>query len=516
MGNVAEGLAYKQMTPERCMRYIDEILTELNRNFPPGFKYEGMVKCSAMMQFQEMLKLPKRRKHYELSKTDCFVVHCKFSLYGVDLRPRALLLPIVDRHGITSIWGTTFVLSPVAVDNIFSSENGSIFIQFIGSRDNFHALDVSFMVNGLTRRSSTVYAELHKKADASDRKSTLFNYIAATYGVTETFKLFFDAEVVVGDELNEADYPPEEWAMCSSHGKGTRYRGPTTAIKLAVRKEDMSKPGVESAIGAFFFCLDTVVPKGFVEVEYINEPIMWRRILSHFIFKDEDIVKNMKKIEEHLASLPGYVNSITRRKLHLEGVMVNDMDGLMAHLMSNFNIICNAREASDVTDKRLTVMRYVLFDIENRLVRLSFEAKKITDAAISREKIETLLDKKWPADAISNIREKHGEVSVLATPNDNFMLKVTLPVVGQENANGKRGSGSINLQNPLYRLHASSAGLYSYELINKSKPTGTTRLNPFINVDDDGKVTISQDLKMRIEETQKVITRKVGTDEKAE
>ena len=114
------------------------------------------------------------------------------------------------------------------------------------------------------------------------------------------------------------------------------------------------------------------------------------------------------------------------------------------------------------------------------------EAKKITDAAISREKIETLLDKSGLPMRFPNIREKHGEVSVLATPNDNFMLKVTCLVVW-ENANGKRGSGSLTFQNPLYRLHASSAGLYSREPINKSKPTGTTRLNPFINVDDDGK-----------------------------
>jgi len=493
--SICDGLATEQLRPAVTEEYIDIVIKSAAKNFPEGFRYQGFTRCTPEQQFRALCQLSglERKGKYEASYSDIYMVCYRFE-YGSKVWYKYLMLPNVHRGGILSIRGAKFHISPALIDNLFSIEDGNIFVQLTRTRINFSKLQTSYLANGTSVKEDVVWSKLHNWPDkdcVKRRHTLLANYLFASMGVTETFKRYFDTKVHYGIEnITEENYPSDKWVICESDGNPTTRTKKLamtmkTHFRIAVPKDKFEEDaGLRSMIGSFFYILDHISDLGFVTTEYMDKPRLWRRVLARFIYRVIDSEsQKLEKMDEHMESVRNYMDSLVLKKLRFENIHLESIEDFLAYLIKNFTRLENSKDLPNTIGKQLETTRFVLFDITRQIFNMMYKMQELKGARLTEHALDNVLNR-FPTDHIMKINSKHGEVSTLETASDSFLMKVTLPVVDQEKAsNTKKGSQkSDEMKNPKFQLHPSNFHTFSYLSILKSAPSGHGRLNPFASL----------------------------------
>ena len=495
--NVCEGLACKQLTD--VDDHIHQVVVAISKTFPEGLTYHGYRRCTPYEQFQYQSHLPGRPRLFDMSPSDVYMAQFHFKFQGKDLPPKPMLLPYVNRGGVITLRGSKFVISPAMVDNLFSIEEGNIFVPLTRSRINFSPVHTSFIANEREVNVDAVYSLLYnlKKGEGATKcVPTLANYLFAYHGVTETFKRYFGVEVHIGSEkkINKDNFPSNKWVICKSNGNtySRRYGSYSkTPMRIALpASEFKSRRELESTVGAYFYVLDHISDHGFVTEEQLDTPRLWQRALVRFIFKSIDSEqKAITQIETHLESLNYYIDELVRRKLEYEKIPVKNMKELLHYMICNFTNMTMSAEVSSTHNKYLVTTQFVLHDITCDLFRMMYSTKKLTGARLTIDAVEKVL-RGFPTDKILNIASSgHGEVNSLESASDCMLWKVTMPVIPQTRATGKTGNNKASeMKDPTYQLSETITTTNSYLAISKSAPSGRGKLNPFMRLEENGAV----------------------------
>lgn len=499
---VAEGVAVREV--QGAERHVDHLFKCAQESFPAGLRYEGSRRCTPKAEYMSVTRKRNNAQAFELARSDVFMCEYSFSLNGKLLDPQKMYLPFCGDAGEIHIRGSSFFIYPVLADKMISVGTNDLFIPFNRDKLTFERLSAHFKVDGKTETAYVYWSAIHhglKKQVVdgaavvpNDMKTPLFLYLFCKYGVRETFARLCKGPVVVNHEDAFKNVAKGQRVCTSTRYKPSslksNYYQPSD-LAICIHEQDLT-PTVCSLIATFFYVVDHFPER--VTLEDLDDGRLWKIILGQIVFKNKNnLGKLLESIDVHLTSVEGYMDAMVREQLADDGVVAVDIYDLFLYIVQNFsNLIINS-DISSMYGKRLTVLRYLLFDITKEISKLIFKLQSLPPNKITENDINNILQRWLKPDRILEISgAKHGEVGGVSYPGDNMMFKITSNVVLQGDATAGSGNKkSANLSDPAKFLHSSIVEAGSLTNQPKSEPTGRTRANPHVTLLPDG--TIVQD-----------------------
>ena len=519
---IANGIVVQEMA--LFEQHIDRIFRQAAASFPEEVKYEGFQRCTPMEEYVETTRKRSNKHTFELAQSDVYLVKYFFSFAGRPLPPKYLYMPFVGDAGTITIRGSSFVISPVLADKAISVGKDSIFIHVGQANLTFNRMIHTFIKDGKSQATYVIKSKIHNhnpnKANRNvlgDRTTVkpehlLVHYMFCQHGVTGTFKKFVGADVVVGtQDINHDNYPAKDWVICSSTGLcpktvGDKYYRPCQ-LRMAIRKEQYNSV-VASFVASFFYVADHFPTR--IKPEYVDEIRLWRVLLGHAIFRNEDSEGMLiRQIDTHLDTLDGFVQGMVKENLRSVDVDCDDIYGLFLHVIETLSDRVINTDISDVYDKRLSCIRYTSYDIVSAIFTLMFRLQAKTKKPATEKEVIRALDQLIKPELILGLNtSRHGEVTSIATPGDCKLFKITSNVILQADAAAKsKHKGDGMLTDASKFLNAGVAEVGSYTHLPKSEPSGRSRLNMHVRTAPDGSIMADPDKAELIAATQKIIQR---------
>lgn len=523
---LGNGIVTEQM--KETESYIDQVWQSAAKSFPPGLKYLGPEKVEPLEAYIELTRKRYKRQSFDYARNDVYMVKyiLEYTPPGTNktekLKPIYMLLPYVGTGGTIHIRGSLFVINPVLADKLFSVDKDSIFVPITRDKLIFERLTYSYIANNQREFKPVVWGSIYhaknikKGVQFSAGKykikmfTTLAHYLFAKYGVTAAFKKFTGSDIVFGDnEINEDNYPSSDWVICHSTGlrpqslKGRDYVAPS--LRIAIRKDDYNLT-TQSFITAIFYVADHWPDR--VLSEYLDSRRLWKILLGHIIFKNNtNEGKLVEDIDTHLDSIDNYIDAMMVSTLHENGVFCNDIYELFVHIIENMSFMVVNTDVSNLYQKRLVTLRYVLLDIVKSIFNFNYYFTSKGKKELTVKTITTAMERTLKTNAILWINSGHGEVSSVSNPGDNAFIKLASRMVRQTEATGNNNSRKGAITDPSRVLHASHMEVGSFVSQPKFDPTGQSTINPYLNVDVDGTIKPNPRFKDLIDSVQAKISR---------
>lgn len=522
---IVDGFAVREA--EKVEAYVDSIWRSAEKRFPEKLKYKGYTRCTPLEEYHEVTR--KRQKQtFELSQSDVYMVRYHLEWDGKPLPTKCMYLPYVSQAGTMRVYGSTYTVSPVLADVVFSVVKDTVFIPLPCAKLTFERISHSYFANELVQTNYVPCSGIHNQYGKGavrnggtgpgtniDGVTSLVHYFFCKYGFTQTFERFIGTVPLLNDgPFDSNKFPMDEWVICRSIGgmkpKGLKVSAKTyvpSNIHLAIRKEDFT-PIVREFIASFFYILDYFPDRILPEPEYVDETRLWRILLAKFIWNgNSNEGKLSDEIDSHIRSLDDYIDPEAQQILADGNIFVEDFYEFCFKVMLLMGDLIRHTDTSDMYDKRLTVLRYLMFDIVTAIFKFSWvfnNAKK----EFTEKDIINAMNAHLKPDLILNIRKDHGECSNITTPGDNYFFRMTSNLVLQADATpkGRRNSKS-SVSDPSKLLSASIVEVGSYRNLPKAEPTGRTRANPRVQIASDGTIVRDESRRELLDGIQKQIQR---------
>ena len=520
-GFAAEQLNHDTRAISMAEEYIDLVMRSTAHGFPESVKYNGYRRCTPAEEFRTMAAYPKGRRKtptHELSPSDTYMVQYEFEFEGEKIHSH-VLLPFVKHGGYIRLKGSKFYISPVLIDLSVSIKGRTVFIPLTGTRLNFERLlytivqdDIRIPVPIVHSKIYSIKAEKRKENGSGrilvDPKWTMVHYMLCMFGFYETFQRFLNIRPVVGEvEINPETYPKEEWCIFRSTGmKPSSYSLDgyiSSDLRIAVKRSELNDT-VLAFIGAVFYVVDHFPQR--MCPEYIDSKRLWKTLMGYAIFVDAPTeAKLVEDIDRNLASLDTYIDEKTQKELLMDGLHVNDIYDLFYYVVENMEMLMRNTDQTSMYNKRLTLLRYLLFDIVSRISKIKFDLNAVKKQLTMKD-VNRIFSTRLKPELIFNIRsgKDHGEVTTIDTPGDNILFKATTNLVMQNRTTTGNGRGSVQ-SDASNKLHASIAEVGSYLNQPKSAPFGRSRINLFVNLTPENLIERNPELEEVIDRTQKLI-----------
>ena len=515
--DLVNGLACIHM--RESLRYIDRIWKSAAVSFPSQVTYEGFRMCTPEEMYKYSFKSgnSKRRKRqgaagkgssekqYEIAQTNFYLVEYFIHFDGQPLNNKIILaLPYVTTGGKVTISDTDWYISPVLADKVISIGSEHIFVRLLRDRLTFSRLPTGYpvMCNGIRESIGLVISQIyHQKKGAGEpkpstnAKSSMSHYLFCKHGFQGAMKRYARCDVVVGDNLNEKDYPPDQWFLYKTSGiaprlQGSRKRSFTyiaPSICVAVPK-DQHNERAKVMIGALFYVADYF--PAFIRPEYVHDPRTWITPMGYILLTDD---MNRGKLEEqmhdHIDSLDEYADPIVIANMKKIGIDIEDIYDFFAIVAENFGYwIANSQDKiNSMYDKELSVLYFVYFDVIKAIFWMNFKLKTASKKNITRNDVEAITKECLKFGLMYGLTKRHGEVSTKSCSNDNKAFKITADLVAQT-ATGQRTKGKSSDRgtngDPSKKRHVSVGELAAMACMTKSDPTGRSRLNHYALLDE--------------------------------
>ena len=502
---------------------VDTFLSS-QHDYPPSLRFVGLERVDPKTQFIHGGWV---KDEFDITKNTIYMVRLKFEFDGKPLKDYYLYLPYCYSGGIMVIGGATFALNPVLIDPCLSVTDNSIFISANKDKITFRALPWHYFENNRRRNEYIVYSSMYRggaKPTGStfrghktrNMKSVLAHYLFTQYGLSGTFKKYLGIDsVVVGyDDIDEINYPPDTWTICTSIGEkpaksflSKNYFAPR--VSLAIKNEHLTHDS-RSLIASFFYIADHF-PESFGKEleEDFDSATFYRKLLSIVILPfQQDKLVAYRDMERHLESLKTYIDENIRRKLQqIENINAGNIYDLFADMIFTYQnrITQTVDQLTTMYNKRLVLLPYLLEDIIQSIYKLSFELQSAkNDPLFTAQKAEKKITKFIRPLAIISINKRHREVAPIQVATDNLIVKISSPVIPQSKM-GKVAQKKVVITLPMV-LSASIAEVGNITS-TAGDSTGRSRLNMFLLVDNEGYILRNPELVDLIDNAQREIAR---------
>lgn len=516
---IAEGYAVKEV--KEAESYVEHLFKCAQESFPPGLTYDGYRIATPSAEYAALSKKRHGKQEYEFARSDVFMAEYQLSLHGRKLSPQRLLLPFTGDIPEINIRGSKFFISPVLADVGLSVGVNSIFLPLNRDKLTFERTAHTYLIDDVYETDYVYWSDIHHAAKQKttagqavvpvDVKTPLHLYLFCKHGFLETFESIFKTEVKFGYIEDLTPEIRKEYIICTSTGKrptGVKskfYRG--SNLYVGVKSEGLSKL-MSTTLATFFYILDYFPDR--IKPDNVADTRLWKIVLGQIIFKNRaNIGKVIENIDTHINSVDGYLDDMSREALQSAGIEVRDIYEVFLYISANFSYILSSVDVASMYGKRLTVNRYLLFDINKAISNLVFKLQTLPPNKVVADTMESILARYLKQDIIYGIvNAKHGEVSGVSYPGDNKIFKITSTLVLQAEANGGRGKKNGNLSDPARLFDGSIVEIGSVTNQPKSEPTGRTKVNMFIQIDKDGKIIRDERKRAIVDDLQAKIGRR--------
>lgn len=501
---ICNGLAMTQIP--LAAKYVSDLFQCAQDIFPPGLVYEGYKICTPQEAYGELTRKGNITTQLDRAKNDLFMVRYRFSFDGKPIEDRFLYLPYVTDGGIITLRGARYSISPLLTDSSISVGVDHIYIPMGQAKLTFKRESQNFMRNGKPEMADVVWSQIYRRKQKSMRVSgypavrantCLMHYLLCKYGLHGTFSLMRGIHVEVGDERNITTerFPESEWSIFASTGlkpRAIKDRHYTpTRLRIAVRNKDYDFV-VASMIAGVFYIVEHFPQR--MLPEYVDETRLWRILLGHQLFPPGSSEgKLVDDVNNHFDTVDDYLDVLAKDDLARDGVVCADIYGLFMRIIETFNqrITQSGDNLASMYDKRLVVLRFALYDIRKNIYLMSYQLKSKARKRLTPDDIKKIMRKFLKPNLVISMNTGHGEVSSISSPGDNKIHKITSLLVPQTSSSGSdsgAGKSRASMIDPTKFLHASYAEVGSYSNLPKSDPSGRSRINPFVEIDDYGAI----------------------------
>jgi hypothetical protein len=492
---VCEGLATEEM--KRVPARIDQAMRSAFSSLDPRLKYLDCRPATPLEAYQEITRPRQNRNLYEQTKSSTYLYRFNFTFDGEPMKPRYMFLPHCDRFGIVTLRDSRYVYSPTVSDQLFSVEEGKVFIPFTRSPVTIYREDFCYIQDGCLIPVDVHCSRLHytpKHEVPKSRHPQIMNYLFSLWGVTEAFR-FMGMEVAVmrEGEYCEEDYPTDTWAVCKPSGKKPKGRinmSENYDVVLCVKREHLNRV-TESFIGSFFYITDNTSDVDYLAPENMDSPIVWRRALARFIWRSYDPLQAVEDIGAHLESLEEYMDEIFKNRLKTVNLEVGSIWELFRHVLMNYHEMTLKNNPASVRGKRLTVLEQVTQPMIIMINNLMFAIRKQQKKKFRRDYIEDIMNRNFRQNVISELADGHPEVSLLETATPSAVMKTTGLIYRPSKNTGS--ASAADMQNPMFHLNAEMLPLFSLRMVTKSSPTASNRVRPGVELGPNNEVIFGED-----------------------
>lgn len=536
---LANGLATVQMP--HVEKYIDDVIRAASRGSHEGLHYLGWARCTPSEEYAVNIRrrTPTRqpRKNpkmtVDMARTDAVMIKLFFRFHDVKLQPRYVYLPFVGEAGSITINGSDFNIAPVLADRVVSIGTDSIFVRLFCDRITFKRTPVLYTCNGKRENIQMIYSLIHHdQGTGTDDKpaikaeTCMAHYLFCKYGFTETFKKYCGFVPLVSNYFDPAQYPESDWMICSTIGMTSRAAGkvfgdPTKqqGLKLAIPVKQYTTL-VRGLVAGFFYVADRF--PSHITADHLDSTRQWMTVMAYILFSANNGVGRLyDKMNSHLNSLDEYVDIITKANLADIGVEVDTIYDFFAFIIERFEseILKGSDKVSTMYEKELSVLYYVMFDLIKNIFKFNFQltaaAKKNTNdpdgtrRGLTERDVNAMLDRAFNPRLIHRIVKNHGEITSTGYSGDCKAFKITSQLVLQKDSTkgkGGRGGGRGSISDPSRQLHVSVAEVGSYSGMSKSDPSGRSKLNLCVQLNDKFVITRDEGLRLLLDQVQEKIT----------
>lgn len=491
---------YARVALKDVVSHIDRVSRSASKSFPDCLTYKHIRVMTPEEEYQRtILREDANKRIHDLAESDLFMTEITFQYERdgvIEEIPRPLYLPFVRQAGMMYIKGSLAIIHPVLADRLFSVTEKGLFVIIQRAKFTLDRLMVHFYQDEETVTKFVVKAPLYnqksaKKENASHASPTTGHYTFSVYGVTETFKRYFNSDVLVRtkDEVTADGYDGTEYALFRSSRRvsSKQLREFTQYVLLVPRKDLAANPDMLIAIAHFFYVTD-IYNTSFVPAD-IDTPHDWAKTLGYAIFKERgDLTPLLQKVEKHLRSLDDYVDDITREEIQREGIQgVETIYDFLMYIQSNIDKIMASVDPGSMWGKYLMVKRYALSPITFRIFNLGWELSKQRPESLTPSKVIRNLSQFLHQRCFLNITKGHGEKQNYQYPGDNMVPKHTCILVRQIDAvTTPNGKNKVNAHDSSYWFHPSIFECGSVTNQTKTSVDGRNKGNPYMLIDDNG------------------------------
>lgn len=518
--DIAGGFAVKDM--EDAEEYIDRIAQCASQDFPPDVEYLGLRRLTPFEEAQVIIKTNERadsRGEVDIARTDAVMSELKIRFQGEHDLPRNINIPFVREAGTLFLGGSRSTIHPILADLVFSVAGNDLFVilfraKFTLKRDNY-----TLLVDGESIPSFVVWGNIYQGASATAKRSNQFrstigHYLFCKYGVTETFKRYYDTDVMIEENRPNLrdDYPVEDYVFFTTQGlpPSERRRNltdwkPTKLVLIIPREAVRANIGVTLLATHFFYVVDRH-PERF-NLEYIELPDTWRIIMGFILDQGkENEGKILNKVDLHLRSLDSYVDAETKKNLRQEGIEAENLYDLFIHILETIQDRLKDDNSGNMWGKYLLVKRYALSGITEAIFNFTWQLEK-EQKSLRLRRLQWKLSTFLTTNAFLGIQRNHGELNSVQYPGDNMIFKHTCIAIRQVNAVIGKKTKSFKPNEPAYHLHSSILECGSVCNFGKKIPDGRDRMNVFAHTDKNGMFVPNPEYVELLAQVQEEITR---------
>lgn len=535
--SVINGLAVTHLP--HAMRYVEGIVRNIFNGLIPGLKFERMIKCSP----EEELRKEQRRKNEKLvidiARSDLYVVGLDFSyvdptkidamtgkpdLKRYPLQRKYLFLPFVGPAGSITLSGSRFFISPVLSDIVLSFERESVFVRLLRDKFSVKRLEHTIYVNNRITTASVIWSEIYHLTKEREKEKTskthcaLMLYLLCQFGLKETLKRYGKSECLVGDAstVNPSTCPSDQWTVFQSSRalKRRGFKGKQTYVDFRVAIPNGSvTPFITTMIGSLFYLLDSY-PERFEKIEWLESREKWMLIMGYIYFgENQHRGVLLTDVQEHFKSIDEYLDPIILDKLQSVGIIVDNTYDFLALIIERFGewMIGTANKINSLYDKELSILYDTLLPVTTSIFNCYYKLKSSAKSnlkGLSVRDIEKIMDTTIRSRAIFGIVKTQNGLSSMSYSGSNKIVKITSVMNPQKRSGGAGNADDAGqLRDPEKRLHVSFVDVGNYSNLTGKNPIGSQRINPYIELDSNGKVLRSKETREALDRTQEMIKR---------
>lgn len=502
--------------------YVRKVIESAAKGFPPELEFNEIRIADPIEDYYASLKgRPKYRKAksqakskpsgsktFDVSRTDFFLTFLHFTYIDQitgerkPFDPRPVFLPFLDQGSSLYISDTRWYISPVLADRVISIDTAHIFVRLLQDRLTFSRDYYDVKVNGEPKRMDLVHSRVYHRSKDKDKsptnpaRTTMAHYLFCKHGFTGAMQKYAGCTPVVGEEL-EKQLSTDEWNIYSTIGtppKSMTGRGAAAMnwfspkIQVAVRKSE-TNPTSQALVAGLFYVASYFPHQ--ITPEYVDRPEGWIAPLGYMLFSENNNRGEIEKtVYKHLASLDDYADPIVIASMHSIGIDIENIYDFFAIIAAKFSVwFANGQgKVASMYDKELTTLYFVLFDVIKAIFNLKFELKGSNKKNPTMADIEKAMKEHLRPGICYDIAksDNHGEATTISYSGDNMAFKATATLTPQTNTSkqGKKSNDRSAGNDPSKYLHPSVAEVAAMTCMNKSDPSGRSRINHYMLLDE--------------------------------
>lgn len=417
--------------------FLDHIFSNsiklLNPKIP--FEYLGWERMSPKEEIDHMKA---SRYVHDMGDSNVYMVKYIFRINKTEIMEKPLYLLYADEGNVTKMSGTRYVASYIISDRSLSPSLSGLFLKLQISKLNFtvsHKIIVknNEKINIDIKHSKILLLNITDKLGNPITPS--FLYLLCKYGISHfdpNMKLFLDSQNPGLKESLEDEYDLYTTVYTSAGGKPRKH------FKVDYRPHDLyiavkKGTGNIDMISTLIYCLDMLPDLAGEVVKYYgnieNEKEVSTMLLARLLYKESySMYRMLEDTKQHLSTLEGYLDILTKTNLKYIGIDVNNFFELIYELITRYqDLVVNFKDYhNNLNNKYMDILSYISYDIyytfNKIMLRINRRGPNITSKEIHKNFAE-LSPKK-----IYSLVKTNGQnlsLSVLDNTSDLIYVKAT-------------------------------------------------------------------------------------------